>query len=117
MNTMCLGGQALVVHVAPGQAPGFPACRPLPAGSAYRAAVTSESEQPTARGILHPWIDPDDVNPADPRPGDPRDIGMAVVDDDGLMVGLDSDDPEDRALYEHVILSHPEDCPDCPGRR
>jgi len=68
-------------------------------------------------GPLHPWIDPDDVDPGDPRPSDPRDIGMAVFDDHGLMVPLDSGDPEDRALYEFVILNHPEDCPDCPGRQ
>lgn len=62
---------------------------------------------------VHPWIDPDDV--ADGA-SDPREIGMAVIDDDGLMVPLDSDDPEDRELYETVLRNHPDECSDdCPG--
>lgn len=67
---------------------------------------------------LHPWIDPDDPHLTGPGPSDPHNLGMAVIDDeDGLLVDLDSDDPEDRELYEMVIRTHPDGRPDCPGRQ
>jgi hypothetical protein len=63
---------------------------------------------------LHPWIDPDDIEPSVPT--DVRNHGMAIVDDEGLMVPLDSDDQADRDLYAMVIGSHPVECCDnCPG--
>lgn len=63
---------------------------------------------------VHPWIDPDDTEPG--APVDVREIGMAVIDDNGTMVPLDSDDPTDRELYEQVIRDHPDECrEDCPG--
>lgn len=65
---------------------------------------------------VHPWIDPDDIHPDDAGGPDPRELGMAIIDDDGLLVPLDSDDPEDRELYEAVLRDHPDDCADdCPG--
>jgi hypothetical protein len=74
-----------------------------PAAGKVRGDAGDRRKRASAgRGVVHPWTGPGDVDPAGPPAGDPRALGMAVLDDEGLMAALDSDDPAGRALDEPV---------------